>query len=124
MPFIPAEPRLRHCSLRRSTGSLACLELSIFLHFCLISVSDLDVAAMLLSIVCNKYGALRESRRFLFFCYPDNDRVVPSLLTELEPWAQIVESLFFRKIFKNNNYFRISIVTEVEIFHLYLLVLR
>lgn len=66
MPFIPAEPRLRHCSLKRSIGSLVCLEFSIFLHFCLISVSDLDVAAMLLSIVCNKYGALRKSRRFYF----------------------------------------------------------
>lgn len=66
MPLIPAEPRLRHCSLNRSTGSLACFVFSIFLHFCLISVSDLDVAAMLLSIVCNKYGALWKSRRFYF----------------------------------------------------------
>ena len=87
MPFIPAEPRLRHWSLNRSTGSLACLECSIFLHFCLISVSDLDVAAMLLSIVCNKYGALRESRRF-YFSVTLTTSVVSTSPTGMEPWAQ------------------------------------
>ena len=115
MPFIPAEPRLRHCSLNRSTGSLACLEFSIFLHFCLISVSDLDVAAMLLSIVCNKYGALRESRRFYFSVTLTTAALYPVHFTELEPWAQNRSQILFFWKFLN---FRVSIATEVEAFRL------
>ena len=49
---MPAEPRLRHCSLKRSIGSWEPLEPSIFLHFCLICASDLAVAAMFQSLLC------------------------------------------------------------------------
>ena len=65
MPFMPAEPRLRHCNLNLSIGSIFPLLFSIFLHFCFISESDLAVAAMLfLYGPVNKYGALSKSRRF------------------------------------------------------------
>ena len=52
IPLMPAEPRLRHCSLKRSIGSWEPLEPSIFLHFCLICASDLAVAAMFQSLLC------------------------------------------------------------------------
>ena len=81
-PLMPAEPRLRHRSLKCSIGSLRSLEFRSFLHFCLICESDLDVAAMFLSFVRNKYGALWKSRRLYFFRYPDNDRSFPVSLVK------------------------------------------
>ena len=78
MPFMPAEPRLRHCNLNLSIGSIFPLLFSIFLHFCFISESDLAVAAMLfLYSLVNKYGALSKSRRFwrVFCSYYDNSGV-------------------------------------------------
>lgn len=70
MPLMPAEPRLRHCNLNFSIGSMPPLLLSIFLHFCFISLSDLAVAAMLLSVKRNKNGALGKVTKISILLLP------------------------------------------------------
>lgn len=86
---MPAEPRLRHCSLNRSIGSWEPLEPSIFLHFCLICASDLAVAAMFQSLLwVTNMAPFASHEGFIIPLLWQRPHRVQSLHGKKKQWAQ------------------------------------
>ena len=89
IPLMPAEPRLRHCSLKRSIGSWEPLEPSIFLHFCLICASDLAVAAMFQSLLCvTNMAPFASHEGFIIPLLWQRPHRIQSLHGKKKQWAQ------------------------------------